>query len=597
MCLEGPQVKHRAPLVLGLLLCLVLLSILLSLGYGKGFVSLLNGFSADEGFGLVLRKIRIPRTIMAFLVGGALGICGVALQSMLRNPMAEPYTLGISGGASFGVALATITGLQQYIGMWANPVMGFGGAMLSVAIVYGLSRKRSFDPNSMVLFGIVVSLVFSSFVFFLFCLVDPDKMQVTLMWLMGDLSSLDIAFIPAYIPLFLVPSLVMFLYGKELDILSLGREKAQYLGVDPPRLYRGLFLLSSILTGMCVVFIGDHWLCWPHRAPCDARDPWCKSYPPSYRVLPWWRLVPHRVGCVFQVPPLPGGAPRRCCDRHPGRVYPAGAARAKTMKEPTIFSVRNLAFGYGLHQVLRDVNLDVTSGEIIGIIGPNGAGKSTLLRLLAGYLKPNEGSIAFSGRDLKDYNRRVLAQNIATLPQAIETPFSYTVEEFVIMGRYPHAPKGLQYERHHVDFTDDVMEAMKIMHLRGRRLDALSEGERQRVYLAQCLAQEPVALLLDEPVSHLDIRHQVETLDMLEGLHEEGLTIVMVLHDLNLASDFCSRVMLLAKGTLQAAGSPETVLTFQNIEQAYNAVVIVRENPISGKPFVIPVSKKYLKKD
>lgn len=244
--------KERVPFVLGLLVCLLLSSILLSLGYGKNPTILLNGWSVDQGFWLVLKKIRIPRTIMAFLVGSSLGICGVALQSMLRNPMAEPYTLGISGGASFGVALATITGLQRYIGMWANPVMGFGGAMLSVAIVYGLARKKSFDPNNMVLFGIVVSLVFSSLVFFLFCLVDPDKMQVTLMWLMGDLSSLDIAFIPAYIPLFVVPSLVMFLFGKELDILSLGKEKAQYLGIDPPRLYKGLFLLSSILTGLCV---------------------------------------------------------------------------------------------------------------------------------------------------------------------------------------------------------------------------------------------------------------------------------------------------------------------------------------------------------
>jgi iron complex transport system permease protein len=130
--------------------------------------------------------------------------------------------------------------------------MGFGGAMASIAIVYVLSKRRFFEPNTMVLFGIVVSLVFSSFVFFIFSLMDPDKMQITLMWLMGDLASLDIALVPLYIPVFLVPSFIMFFYGKELDVLSLGREKAQYLGVDPPRLYKGLFLLSSILTGLCV---------------------------------------------------------------------------------------------------------------------------------------------------------------------------------------------------------------------------------------------------------------------------------------------------------------------------------------------------------
>jgi iron complex transport system permease protein len=246
--------KRRTPLVLTMLGCLLIFSILLSLSYGRGLGALLHGFfsGTGEGFGLILHKIRIPRTIIALLVGGSLGICGVTLQSILRNPLAEPYTLGIAGGASFGIALSTALGLQSFLGVFANPLMGFGGAMLSVSIVFSLSRKRFFDPNSMVLFGIVVSLVFSSFVFFLFSLLDPDKMQTTLMWLMGDLSSLDIAFVPLYIPMFLIPAFFLFFFGKELDILSLGREKAQYLGVDPPRLYKGLFLLSSVLAGLCV---------------------------------------------------------------------------------------------------------------------------------------------------------------------------------------------------------------------------------------------------------------------------------------------------------------------------------------------------------
>jgi iron complex transport system permease protein len=243
---------RKPPLVMAVLVCLLLFSILLSLGYGKSLSAIFGGFFTNESFGLILRKIRIPRTVIAFLVGGSLGVCGVTLQSILRNPLAEPYTLGIAGGASFGIAISTIIGLQKFLGIFANPLLGFAGAMLSVFIVFALSRKRFFDPNSMVLFGIVVSLVFSSFVFFIFSLLDPDKMQMTLMWLMGDLSSLDIAFVPAYIPMFLIPTSVLFFFGKELDILSLGREKAQYLGIDPPRLYKGLFLLSSILAGLCV---------------------------------------------------------------------------------------------------------------------------------------------------------------------------------------------------------------------------------------------------------------------------------------------------------------------------------------------------------
>jgi len=244
--------KQKNIFILVTIVCLLLVSIVLSLGYGKSPRTLFLSLFTNEGFGLILRKIRIPRTIIAFLVGGSLGICGVTLQSILRNPLAEPYTLGIAGGASFGIALSTIIGLQQALGAFANPLFGFSGAMLSVAIVFSLSKKRYFDPNSMVLFGIVVSLVFSSFVFFLFSLLDPDKMQTTLMWLMGDLSSLDVAYIPIYIPMFLVPTSILFFFGKELDILSLGREKAQYLGVNPLRLYKGLFLLSSLLAGLCV---------------------------------------------------------------------------------------------------------------------------------------------------------------------------------------------------------------------------------------------------------------------------------------------------------------------------------------------------------
>ena len=244
--------KRKNTVILASLVCLLIISILLSLGYGKGLGAVFCSLFTNEGFGLILRKIRIPRTIIAFLVGGSLGVCGVTLQSILRNPLAEPYTLGIAGGASLGIALSTIMGLQQVLGAFANPLLGFGGAMLSVAIVFALSKKRLFDPNSMILFGIVVSLVFSSFVFFIFSLLDPDKMQTTLMWLMGDLSNLDIAYIPVYIPMFLIPTSILFFFGKELDILSLGREKAQYLGVNPPRFYKGLFLIASLLAGLCV---------------------------------------------------------------------------------------------------------------------------------------------------------------------------------------------------------------------------------------------------------------------------------------------------------------------------------------------------------
>jgi iron complex transport system ATP-binding protein len=260
-----------------------------------------------------------------------------------------------------------------------------------------------------------------------------------------------------------------------------------------------------------------------------------------------------------------------------------------------LFSADHIVFRYEHNAAIDDVSFTINQGEFVGVIGPNGAGKSTLVRLLSGFLRPDEGSIAFFGRNLNEYDRRELAQSISTLPHATDTPFSFTVEEFILMGRYPHAQKGFFYGKKEEDFVVDVMETMEISQLRGRRMDALSEGERQKVFLSQCIAQDPKALILDEPVSHLDIRHQIQTFDVLEKLHNEGLTIVAVLHDLNLASEFCSRVMLISKGVVMSDGDPGSVMTFRNIEEAYDTVVIVKENPLSGKPFVVPVSRKYLK--
>ncbi len=267
------------------------------------------------------------------------------------------------------------------------------------------------------------------------------------------------------------------------------------------------------------------------------------------------------------------------------------------MKKDALLSIAGVSFRYGPQIVLKDIDLDVERGEVIGIIGPNGAGKSTLLKLIAGYLSPDKGSIMLSGRPLGDYSRRTLAKHIATLPQTLDMPFPYTVEEFIVMGRYPYDRRSFSYGIEEKEVVLETMNALNIGHLAGRQINALSEGERQKVYLAQCIVQDPGILLLDEPVSHLDIRHQMRVLEILENLQTKGLTILMILHDLNLASEFCSRIVLIARGSIYASGLPAATLTYENIEKAYDTVVIVRENPLSKKPFIIPVSRKYLKAD
>jgi len=247
---------NRIKLTYLTLFFLLFLSVLISLGYGKGFYELLKGLWCSENFCFVLKKIRIPRTIFALLIGGSLSICGVTFQSILRNNLAEPYTLGISGGACFGITLSVIFELNSKLGPFANPAMGFLGAMCSTYIVFLLSRKRFFDPNQIILFGIVVSLIFSSLVFFLFSISDPDRMHGVLLWLMGDLSGFESDLIVFYIIIFLIPAFVLFFLNKELDVLSLGYEKARYLGLNPDTGYSIFFVITSLLTAFCVSVAG-----------------------------------------------------------------------------------------------------------------------------------------------------------------------------------------------------------------------------------------------------------------------------------------------------------------------------------------------------
>ncbi|MCX8110538.1 MAG: heme ABC transporter ATP-binding protein [Syntrophorhabdaceae bacterium] len=265
------------------------------------------------------------------------------------------------------------------------------------------------------------------------------------------------------------------------------------------------------------------------------------------------------------------------------------------MNRQVMLSIENVSFSYAKKEVIHNISLKIEEGEFVGIIGPNGSGKSTLLKISAGFLKPDKGEVYFLGRDIKEYDTKELARHIATLPQSVEVFFPHNVEDFIAMGRYPHIRRGFFKEKEKErELINDIMETMDIQYMEGRRITDLSEGERQRVFLAQCIAQDPVLLLLDEPVSHFDIRYQIKTLETLENLNKDGMTVVIVLHDLNLASEFCTRIVLMSEGKIYKEGSPHDVLTFQNIEEIYRTVVIVKENPISGKPYIIPISKKYL---
>ncbi|PIQ89872.1 MAG: ABC transporter [Candidatus Omnitrophica bacterium CG11_big_fil_rev_8_21_14_0_20_42_13] len=258
-----------------------------------------------------------------------------------------------------------------------------------------------------------------------------------------------------------------------------------------------------------------------------------------------------------------------------------------------LLEINNLFGGYERESVLKDVSLSVNKGDFVGIIGPNGSGKTTLLRLLSKILRPHKGEIIFGGRDISSIKLKDFAKEAAFVPQDTIINFSFSVLEIVLMGRIPHLRRLESESKNDLRIARDAMKMTDIAHLEGDYMDELSSGERQRVIIARALAQEPLLIFLDEPTSHLDIAHQVQIMDLLaKSRRLANLTIVTVLHDLNLAGEYCNRIVLLNGGKIFKQGSPEEVLTYQNIEAVYKTVVVVDKNPISGNPYVLLCPKE-----
>jgi iron complex transport system ATP-binding protein len=259
----------------------------------------------------------------------------------------------------------------------------------------------------------------------------------------------------------------------------------------------------------------------------------------------------------------------------------------------TLLEIKSLTCGYEPGFSIQDINFSLEAEEFVGIIGPNGSGKTTFLRAIIRFLKPRRGAVFFEGKDIRQFGFKEFARKIAVVSQ--NPPVSdMTVEEFVLLGRIPHFGK-MQFLESVQDFeaAHKVMSLTQTLQFKDRMLRELSGGERQLVFIARALAQEPRLLLLDEPTTHLDITHQVAVLDLLKRLNrEQGLTVMIVLHDLNLASEYCKRLVLVREGKVYKAGSPKEVLSYEIIEAVYKTVVVVRENPISLRPYVLLVPEE-----
>jgi iron complex transport system ATP-binding protein len=256
---------------------------------------------------------------------------------------------------------------------------------------------------------------------------------------------------------------------------------------------------------------------------------------------------------------------------------------------PTRLEIEQLCVAYGAKTVLHGLTLAVAAGQSLAIIGPNGAGKTTLIRAVSGVLPAQTGRIRLEGQDLAQLNPAQRAARLAVVPQARHLPEDFTVWQTVLLGRTPHLGWLGQPARRDRERTRWALERTDTLPLAERRVGELSGGEQQRVLLARALAQETPILLLDEPTAHLDLHHQVHLLSLVQALRrEQGLAVLMALHDLNLAAAYADRIALLVAGELQALGAPPEVLTPANLARAYRLPLQVIPHPLTGAPLVLP---------
>ena len=266
-----------------------------------------------------------------------------------------------------------------------------------------------------------------------------------------------------------------------------------------------------------------------------------------------------------------------------------------------MLSVENLHLNYSPSRYLKtgknhcsdaicDVNMTLNKGDFLAIIGPNGSGKSTLLRALAGAMKPRTGSIHLDQHPLQAYSPKVLARTIAFLPQGPVAPEDFTVRDLVGYGRFPHLGWSGRMGKKDKIIVEEALDHTRLVPLANRRVSDLSGGERQRTWIAMAMAQQAKLMILDEPTTFLDICFQLEVLEIVQWLNKSlGITVVIVLHDLNQAARFAKKIMVLHQGRVAQAGVPDQVLSATMMEEIFNITAHIRRSPHTETPYLIPI--------
>ncbi|KMJ46276.1 iron-enterobactin transporter ATP-binding protein [Xenorhabdus khoisanae] len=251
----------------------------------------------------------------------------------------------------------------------------------------------------------------------------------------------------------------------------------------------------------------------------------------------------------------------------------------------------DLSLAYGKRTIINGVNLAIHDGEFSVIIGPNGCGKSTLLRAISRSMQPQRGEVLLDGTNIHHHKPKSVARELSLLTQGAVVTEALTIYELVSRGRYPYQSFLRQWSAEDERVVNEALKAVDLWDMSHKLVSELSGGQRQRAWFAMTLAQQTPIILLDEPTTYLDISHQIELLDLCQGLHRQGKTLVLVLHDINLALRYASRLIMIKDGQVYAEGVPEEIVTVQNITDVFGLACRIIRDPESNKPLIIPKYK------
>ena len=547
------QLFRQRLVILAVIFIAIIASLLLDFTLGPSGLplhslikTLMHPSGATNGMRVIVWDIRLPYALMALLVGMALGLAGAEMQTILNNSLASPFTLGVSSAAAFGAALAIVLG----IGIPGVPESGFIPAnaflfaLLSALLLDSLTRWTRVPTSGVVLFGIALVFTFNALVSIMQFVADEDTLQGLVFWTMGSLARASwekLAVLAAAMAIVLPWSLRR---AWQLTALRLGEERAMSFGIDVRRLRLGSLLRISLLAALSVAFVGPIGfigLVAPHI---------------SRLLLGLGSVEEHHSRCHFTGRNCYLAGRRSVLSEHCN-----ASSREYVMSGLTINA---LCAGYGKRRIIEHLSIStLPRGEVTVLLGPNGCGKSTLLRALAG-LNRASGEAWLNEENLLSLPFARRAEKVVFLPQSLPQGVHLQVLESVVVAQRASGAGQNQAQ------AIALLEELGIAHLAMNYLDSLSGGQKQLVGLAQSLIRRPALLLLDEPLSALDLNYQFHVMDVVSReTRRRNMVTLVVLHDINIALRHAAQVIMLKEGKLIDSGDPQTVIHAESLAQVY----------------------------